>query len=130
MHTIKKPRGYIALISTLIIGAVATLIATSLILLGIGTSRSSFDVKKGMQARALANACAEEALQQIRSADSFNGTGNLGFDSGTCDYTVSQTGGENRSIIASGISQNMHRKVEIEVGTIYPKLVINKWLEY
>lgn len=129
MHMSKKPSGYITLISTLIVGAVVSLIATSLILLGMGTSRSSFVAKQGSQAKAFANACAEEALQQIRNSDQYSGNGNLVFDGGECNYSVTINGGESRSILATGNSNNMIRKVEINVSTLYPSLGIDSWLE-
>lgn len=129
MLVIKKPKGYITLITTLIISAVISLIATSIILLGIGTSRSSFAIKESNQAKALANACAEEALQQIRSSDNFSGPGTLALSGGTCNYSVAQNGGENRTIIATGISDQMVRKVEINLSAMHPSLIIDSWSE-
>jgi len=82
-YTIKYHRqkgGYIALISVLIIGAVGTAVIISLLLLGIGNSRTSFAIEQSSQAKASANACAEEALEQIRNSTPFTGTGNLRWE--------------------------------------------------
>ena len=59
--------------SVLIVGALGAAIALSLILLGLGASRNSFALEQSNYAQALANSCAEEALQHIRDATPFTG---------------------------------------------------------
>jgi len=122
-------RGYITLISVLVVGAVGVAIATSLILLGIGSSRSSFALEQSNQAKALANACAEEALQQIRDSTPYTGTGNLSLGQGTCTYTVTSQGGQNRTITASGTVGTIVRKVKIIITKINPTITVSTWQE-
>lgn len=122
-------QGFITLISVLIVGAVGTAIAVSLILLGIGSSRTSFAVEQSNQAKALANACAEEALQQIRDSTPYTGSGNLSLGQGDCSYTVTSQGGQNRTITASGTVGTIVRKVEVVIDTINPAIEIVSWKE-
>jgi len=121
--------GYITLISVLVVGAVGIAITTSLILLGVGSSRTSFAVEQSNQAKGLANACAEEALQQIRDSTPYTGSGNLALGQGTCTYTVTSQGGQDRTITASGTVGTIVRKVSIVITKISPSITISTWQE-
>ena len=125
----KQQKGFITLISVLVVGAVGIAIALSLLLLGVGNSRTSFAVEQSNQAKALANACAEEALQQIRDSTSFTGTASLTLGQGTCTYTVTSQGGSNRTITASGTVGTIIRKVKIIISGINPQITVTSWQE-
>ena len=121
--------GYITLISVLVVGAVGVAITISLILLGLGSSRTSFALEQSNQAKALTNACAEEAMQQIRDSMSFTGNGNLSLGQGTCNYTVTSQGGQNRTITALGTVGTIVRKVKIIISKINPTITVTSWQE-
>lgn len=122
-------KGYITLISVLVIGAVSVAIVVSILWLGLGSSRSSFANEQSDQAMALVNACIEEGLQQIRSSSSFTGSGNLSLGQGTCTYTVTNTGGNSRTIVASGTVGTIIRKVSVNTTALNPKIIIGSWQE-
>ena len=121
--------GYITLISVLVIGAVGLAITISLILLGLGSSRTSFALEQSNQTKALTNACAEEAMQQIRDSMSFTGNGNLSLGQGTCNYTVTSQGGQNRTITASGTVGTIVRKAKVIISKINPTITVTSWQE-
>jgi len=125
----KKQDGYITLISVLVVGAVGLAITTSLLLLGLGSSRTSFAVEQSNQSKALANACVEEGLQQIRDSTLFTGSGNLTLGQGTCTYTVTSQGGQNRTVTASGTVGTIVRKVTIIINGINPLITATSWQE-
>jgi len=122
-------RGYITLISILIVGAVGVTVAISLLALGLGSSRTSFATDQSTEARALANACGEEGLEQIRGSTSFTGSGNLILGQGNCSYDVTSQGGQNRTIAASGNVGTIVRKVEININQINPTIHVVSWQE-
>lgn len=122
-------RGYITLISVLVLGAVGVAITTSLILLGLGSSRTSFALVQSNQAKALANACAEDGLQQIRDFTPYNDTVTLTLGQGTCTYTVTKLIGQNRTVTASGTIGTVVRKVKITVTAINPTIAVSSWQE-
>ena len=122
-------QGYITLISVLIVGAVGVAIATSPVLLGLGSSRTSFAVEKSNQAKALANACTEEALQQVKDSTPFTGSGSLTMGQGTCTYTVTNQGGQNRTITSTGTVGTIIRKVKVIITKINPKITVSSWQE-
>lgn len=125
----KNQRGFITLISVLVVGAVGVTMVLSLIMLGLGSSRTSFAVEQSNQAKSLANACAEEALQQIRDATPFTGSENLALGQGTCSYAVASQGGQNRIITASGTVGTIIRKVKIIINKINPAIQVVSWQE-
>ncbi len=128
-YNLQAKSGYITLISVLVVGAVGVAVATSLILLGLGSSRTSFAVEQSGQAKALANACAEEALQQIRDSTPFTGSGSLTLGRGTCGYTVTSQGGQNRTITSSSTVNSVIRKVQVIISAITPAITVTSWQE-
>ena len=124
-----RERGYITLLSVLIIGSVGVMITASLILLSIGSSRTSFALEQANQAKGLVNACAEEALQQIQDNTPFTGSDTLIIGQGECTYTVTSGGGGNRDITSIGTVGTIIRKVEISIDAIAPAVNIVYWQE-
>ena len=125
----KSSAGFVTLLSVLVVAAVGVAIATSLLLLGVGSFRTSFAYTQSNQAKGLASACAEEALQQIRDATSFTGSGNLSLGQGTCSYTVTSQGGQNRTITASGTVGTIIRKTKVIINKITPLITVISWQE-
>ncbi|OGC44526.1 hypothetical protein A2V54_02015 [candidate division WWE3 bacterium RBG_19FT_COMBO_53_11] len=124
-----KKNGYVMLVSVLVIGAIGVAVGVSLILLGLSASRTSFSLEQSNQTKALANACAEKALQQIKDLPSFSGTNNLALGQGNCTYTVIAGSGENRTIEASGNVDTIIRRVKITIDQINPTINIISWQE-
>ena len=122
-------KGFTTLLAVLIVSAVTTAIAVSLLLIGVSVSRTSAALERSYQTKALADACAEEALQQIRSSTPFTGSGSLTLGQGTCSYTVTSQGGANRTITASGTAGATVRKVRIVIDQINPTLNVTSWQE-
>ncbi len=122
-------RGYIILVTVLVLGALGAAIAVSVIWLGLGGSKSSFALEQSNQAKALATACGEEALQQIRDSMPFAGTGSLTLGQGTCSYTVTSGTGQNRTIVSTGTVGTVIAKVSITINAINPSINITFWQE-
>jgi len=122
-------QGYIVLVTVLIVGAVGISIAVAMILLGLGQTRSEATADQLNQTKALANACAEEGLQQVRTSDSYTGGGSLTLDNGTCTYLVLKTGNDSREIQATGTIGDVSRKVKITTDSLHPTINIVSWQE-
>ena len=125
----RRKRGYITLISILIVAAVGTAIAVSLILTGLGASRTSLVVQQSVQARALAAACTESALQEIRKITQFSGTGTTTTSEGICTYRVIALAGQNRTIDATSTVGSILQKIRVSVTAINPKITVSSWQE-
>ncbi|MDP2587627.1 MAG: hypothetical protein Q8P33_02545 [bacterium] len=125
----KSQPGYIALVSVLVVGAVGVVVATSMLLLGVGGSRTSLAEQQSNQAQALADACAEDALQEIRDSTPFTGTVMHTIGAGSCSATVTSLGGQNREIESTATVDDVTRRVNIFVDSITPDLTILSWEE-
>lgn len=121
--------GFVTLVSTLVVGAVGLAITTSVILLELASYRTSFVGQQSAQARAHADACAEEGLQQIRDLTSYTGTGSLTFSQGSCTYTVVSQGGESRTVSVTGVAGTVTRRAIIIVTAINPSIIVSSWQE-
>lgn len=123
------PSAYITLMSVLVVGAVGGAIAVSLMLLGFGSSRTSFAAEQSIQAQALANACLEEALQRVRESTSFTGNGDLTLGSGSCAFSVTSQGPENRTLEISGTIGTIIQRTVVTIEEIDPRIIVTSWQE-
>lgn len=128
MRNSSRQSGYVALLAVLIVSSAATVIATTLLVTGVDSQRTALMTQQSVQARKLADACAEEALQQIHDNTSFTGTNNLSLGQGSCSYTVTNTGSTTRTIVTSGTVNNVVRKVQVYV-TITTSISVTSWQE-
>lgn len=124
-----RQEGYVALLAVLIVGAVALTISLTLLTSGTDSQRMALALQRSAQARSLADACAEEALQQIYNNSAFTGTNPLTMGQGSCSYTVTNTGGSNRVIDGTGTVSGVVRKVKVYVTITASSLSVTSWQE-
>jgi len=67
--------------------------------------------------------------EKLITKDLFTGSGNLAFSQGSCSYTVTNQGGQNRTIILSGTVGTIIRKVKIIINKINPLIILTSWQE-
>ena len=124
-----RQSGYITLLSVIVVSAIGSVIATSLLLWGVGASQTSATVAQSVQARSYASACVEEALEQIRDAKSFVGTATLVFANWSCVYTVTSQGNQSRTVVATSTVSTVVRKISVSITNITPVITIQSWQE-
>jgi hypothetical protein len=122
-------QGYITLLAVIITGAAAMAIALVLLTTGADSQRAALVQQQSIQARQLASACAEEALQIIHDTTSYTGSGNLSLGAGTCTYTVANTGGSNRTVTVTGTVGNVVRKQTVYATIGSSSISITSWQE-
>lgn len=120
-------QGYIALIAVLITSAAAMAIATTLLITGTDAQRVNLITQRSIQARQLAHGCIEEALQKIHESTTFTGSSNVTLATGACSYTVTNTGGDNRTVSASSTIENVVRKVTVYVTISSSSVSVTSW---
>lgn len=125
----KVEDGYISLLSALFLTAIGSAVAVSMLLLGLGSSKSSYVHERSAQARSFANACAEEGLQKIRDDVSFSGSLTINLGEGSCTYTITKLSGQDRRVDSSGTIGTLIRKVKINIDKITPSMNITSWQE-
>ena len=124
-----KQDGYVALLSVLVVGAVATAIGVTLLVLGADSQRETLVTQQSVQARGLADACVEEALQQLHDSASFTGTDTLTLATGSCTYTVAPTGPSTHTVTATATVGNVVRKVAVYVTMSSSSISVTSWQE-
>lgn len=128
-YKLQTRHGFATLVSLLLVGAIGLAVSVSLLLLGLSSSRTSFALEQSYQTKALADACAEEALEQIRDSNPFTGSGTLTFGHGSCAYTVTSQGGANRTITAVGTVSSMTSRVRVVIDQTNPVINVASWQE-
>lgn len=127
----KKPKsqnqkGIIALITVLIVVAVALLIGISINLLSINEAKMSLQKNQSSKSYYLSNLCAEQALMKLKENNNYSGNETINTEEGEC--TILPIEGS-WTIKLSAISSNQVRKMKIVVGKIDPKMIIDTWQE-
>lgn len=126
-NTINK-KGFSTLLVVILLGSVALALALTLSTSSVWSIRGSMDSRSSNKARGLVNACAEVALEKIREDNTFSGSSSVVLDSNTCNYTISNIGGNTRGIIVSGIVNGITRNLNITTSAFNP-LIISSWQE-
>ncbi len=121
-------KGFTTLFLVLITGSLALSLALWSSTSSLWSIRGSFDNKDSGQAKALANACAEIALERIRVTESYVGTDTKNISDDECSYVVTNTGGNNRTIVIEARVNNFVRKIEITTTAFNP-ITIATWKE-
>lgn len=122
-------RGYIALMLVIIIQAVAIVITFTLLTVGTDRLHETQVNQRQVQARGMANACIDEALQQIHDNIAFSGTNSVSLGGNSCTYTVTVVTGSTRTILASGTAGNVVRNIQVGVTISSTSISISSWQE-
>ena len=111
-----KQKGAIALISLLIITAVALAIGLSLNLLGIDEMRMGFRESKSSETYHVAESCLEEALMRFKRDANYSG-GTLQIGNGSCNINIVVNGSQ-RTITVTGTVDQLIRKIQTVINVL------------
>lgn len=118
-------KGFIALITVLIILGVVLLIGLGISQLSMGEAQMSFQKSQSSQAYYLANLCAEEALMRLKENIGYPGETISDIENGSCVILVEG----NWTIKVSADFQNQTKKMKIVISQVNPEMIINSWQE-
>lgn len=124
-------KGYIALMTVILTGAIVSMIAATLLTLSIIYNKNAITRTKSLMAISYADSCAEEALRVIRTKV-YNGSGSMDVDGDAIDdCTYATTGVQpNLTVNAENIpspSDGPKRKVQVVTSAISPKIILASW---
>lgn len=126
----KNQRGYLTLVSVLVVGAVGVSIAVSILLLSTGAIQTSYTTTQSEQALGLAEACAEQALQSLRLDVDYAGSESISLGQGSCEIlAIGGSGYSDRTVKTTGTVDAITKKIEIEVAEVASPLVLTSWQE-
>ena len=120
-------RGYIALLSVIVIGTIGVAVMMSVLLFGISSSKTDYALQQGGSAKIVASSCGEEALQRLLETGSTSMSGGLSLASGTCSYTVSSPSGQDIVLEIVGQYAETVSKIRIIVATTTPFIILSSW---
>lgn len=120
-------KGYIALISTIIVSAIVLSIGLSLIFVNLNASLSGLIVRQSDQARALAKTCSELALYELSQNYNYLESNTYTLDFGQCQYSVLSSGANGRLINSSGVINDIYRKEQVFLNQENSRLNIIYW---
>lgn len=130
MISSQQHRGYVFLLSVLVVGTISLAITTSVLLLSTSAARTGLSLKHSSEALALAQACAEHALLRLRNDSGYGGNEIHALGNGTCEILkVGGTGNENRTICTEGVRGDTARRMEILIARLLPSVAISSWQE-
>ena len=125
-----KEKGYIALITILIISAVTLLVAINASLFGISESKMGLQKINSSKAFALTNLCAENALMNLKEDLSYSGNETSNIYDGSCTiYLIEGSGNNDRIVKVEGVFLNQKRRIKIDISEVNPTMIINSWQE-
>jgi hypothetical protein len=137
---IRKNKGFVALISVLMITAVAMIIGVAITMRTISRTSISLFESQSTQAWSSANGCVELAISQLgvnststwaSALDVYNGGSTVSIGGIPCYLfdIVSYGVNDYRLIKASSTVGEYIRKLQVVVATNTPQIIINSWQE-
>lgn len=129
MYKNETSKGYIVLLTIIIVSAIGVVLSTTFLLIGTIMSQTSSLLAASVETRALVQACAEASLEKVHDVNSFTGTITVSFADGTCSYTITATTSVSRTITIQGSVGAAVRKNTIVLSAISPQIHISSWQE-
>ena len=123
-------QGIVIMLGILILGAVGIAISVASILSGINQSLTSGVEIESAQARALANACAEVALNKLRLQPSYAGNETIAIDNDVCQIRpVLNSGTSTPTIQTQATKRSSTKRVQIIISARNPRIQLGSWTE-
>lgn len=123
--------GFVALLSVLLLSAVAMLVAGGMLLRAVGGLNTSVSDDERLDAHLAATQCAEYALMNLRRSSRYLGNETLTLSNGdTCHILpIGGTGYQNRTVQTTSTVDGASRKISITVSRLVPLLLVTSWQE-
>ncbi|PLX28387.1 hypothetical protein C0581_02560 [Candidatus Parcubacteria bacterium] len=118
-------KGIAALLTIVIIGAAALLMAFSASILGLGDLDMGYVAQKGKQASAFADACLEEGLHRLRLDENYSGNA-LSLGENSCIISITAQG-QDRIIVVESQLGDFYEKKQAELTLNNNSISLSSW---
>ena len=126
----KRKRGFITLMSVIVIGAVGTSVALTLLLLGTDSLRSTQNLFESAKTKSYVDACAEKALLSIRKNINYTRNKTTTYPDGSCVILpIEGSGSQTPTVKVESTVSGTKRRAKISVKQVSPQLKLNYWKE-
>lgn len=122
-------KGYIAMLSVILIAAIGTVVMMSVVASGVDSGKTNLSLQLSGTARMMATSCVEEALQEIIDTGTTSKRGTLTLGSNSCDYTISTSSGQTILVKATGTAMTVVSKILVIIASTTPSLTLSSWQE-
>jgi len=124
----KKPKGFIALTSVIIIGAVALAVGIGVSLRSIDEANMSLAEEMSFRSQVAAEGCGEYALQKLKDSLNYSGNEIIIIGDQECEILeVEGNGNSDRIVKVESTISGYTKKIKIEIGKINPSIEIISW---
>lgn len=124
-------KGFVAMTTVLILGAVVVAIATTVTLLSIDEAQSSLTLYKGEDNLNLVEGCVEDVMLKVRTNSSYNGT-SISRPEGDCNITYNPGGAGPTAwdITVDATTDNPYqRKIQVKFSRSSSAIQLTSWKE-
>lgn len=121
-------KGFGTLFTVIILASIGISLALWVSTGSVWSIRNSSGTRYSTQARAMADSCAEHALELVRENHSFSGSGQITIGSATCSYAVVPSGVVPKTIDTSSTVYGVTRKVRVQTSGFNP-ITVTSWLD-
>lgn len=122
-------KGYIAIMTVLILSVVLLAAASTVALLAIGEAQSAFALFKGEDSLQFVEGCTDDALLKARSDINYNG-GNITRPEGTCVITSPITKAGNEWTMTVSTNDTKYRRtVQVVFNRLSTGITLISWRE-
>lgn len=125
----KLQKGYIALITVLIVMAVVLATTSTIALLAIGEAQSGFALFQGENTLQFVEGCTEDALLKIRANPALSGTFFITRPEGTCSVTVVSVIGVRWTVTVTTQDTKYRRSIQIIFDRNPTGITLVSWRE-
>lgn len=123
-------KGYVFLVTVLMVGAISSATLVSLLLLGWAAEQNGALAVHAQQALEYAQTCAERSLRSLRLDPTYPGEQRYKFGNDSCYIRViGGAGNYNRTLCIQGVATNVTRRLEIRINRLFPSVQIGSWQE-
>ena len=121
-------RGIVALLTIVIVGAAALIMALSSSILGLGELDQGYVESRGEEAFSIADGCTDEALRRIILDTNYSG-GNVTTENGSCIISVVPSGSNREITVTASTTDNYYGKIETNITLSGNDITLISWEE-
>jgi len=130
MITLPSRKGYVFLLSVLVIGTIVAATTVSLLILGGAAERTAVSFMQSIQALENARICVERGLYELRADPTYTGEETFVLDGGSCELQpIGGAGNGPHTLCALGSNGGSLRRIEVRASTILPRVTVDVWRE-
>jgi hypothetical protein len=125
-----EKKGAITIVTVLLLAGILSIVSIQVLLLGNDVLFADKTLQDSIRAKSASIACAEIALNNLKIDNSYTGNETIVLTDSECTIgSISGTGNTDRILRTSGTSNNVSRKIEIDIAVLNPTTDLNYWNE-